>query len=196
MAKEQTRSEYSAGGCVYKQWAAHGPSTKLRINGRWTVKWLLGKHSGYHKWVLPKGLIESGEKATSTAIREVEEEMGVKAKIVRGKPVHIEKYVYKADFDQATSNPSTGSGQGKQQVTSKKLPIRRVIKYQEVGGEKTKVFKTVTFYLMEWAEGDPKNHDWEMEEAGWFDFDDAYHKLAFAGEKEALKKAHDTISSE
>ena len=77
MTKQQTRSEYSAGGCVYKQRTAD--------SGQRTVKWLLGKHSGYHKWVLPKGLIENGETAEATALREVEEEMGVKAKIVRGK---------------------------------------------------------------------------------------------------------------
>ena len=47
---------------------------------------------------------------------------------------------------------------------------------------------------MEWVKGDPESHDWEMSQAGWFTFDEAISKLAFAGERLALSKAHDTIS--
>jgi len=43
--------------------------------------------------VLPKGLIDEGEKAEETALREVEEETGIKAKIIETiKPA--EKYTY------------------------------------------------------------------------------------------------------
>ena len=45
-------------------------------DSRLKIGWLIGKHSGYHKWVLPKGLIEKGEKGYETAVREVQEEMG------------------------------------------------------------------------------------------------------------------------
>ena len=47
---------------------------------------LLCQHSQHHGWVFPKGLIgdhEKGEEKEDTAIREVEEETGVKAKIVK-----------------------------------------------------------------------------------------------------------------
>ncbi len=37
----------------------------------------------YEGWVLPKGTVEDGEEYTQTALREVEEESGVKAKIIR-----------------------------------------------------------------------------------------------------------------
>jgi|SRR3989338_557072 len=65
-------SEHSAGGAVFRR----------RDKGR-SIEWLICKHSGYHKWVLPKGIIEQGEKPEETALREVSEETGVKAKIVK-----------------------------------------------------------------------------------------------------------------
>ena len=76
----KNRNEISAGGVVYR-----------KVNGGFEV--LISKHSGYHKWVLPKGLVERGEKLEETAVREVEEEVGVKAKIISniGDP---EEYVY------------------------------------------------------------------------------------------------------
>ncbi len=75
-----SKTEISAGGVVYR-----------KIDGEYEV--LISKHSGYHKWVLPKGLVEKGEKLEETAEREVEEEVGVKAKIT-GKIDPPEEYVY------------------------------------------------------------------------------------------------------
>ena len=154
----KTKREYSAGGVVYKK-----ENHKLYF--------LLGKHSGYHKWVLPKGLIEEGEDPKATAVRETEEEMGVKARLINKKPIHIITYVYFADLKKITTN------------------TRRVEKYQEQGGGKTKVFKTVTFYLLECVSGDPKDHGWEMEEVGWYTLKQAIKKMSFKGEIETLQKA-------
>lgn len=78
--KSKSRREFSAGGAVYKK---DGPE----------VKWLVAKHSGYHKWVLPKGLIEEGETGKSTAVREVEEECGIKTRVIDKLP-DPEKYIY------------------------------------------------------------------------------------------------------
>lgn len=74
------KREFSAGGAVYK-------------NDGDKILWLVCQHSGYHKWVLPKGLIDPGEKSAETAVREVEEETGVKTKIIAKIP-DPEKYVY------------------------------------------------------------------------------------------------------
>lgn len=63
--------EHSAGGVIFRQ----------RDKGR-TIEWLICKHSGYHKWVLPKGIIEKGESPEDTGLREVNEETGIKAKII------------------------------------------------------------------------------------------------------------------
>jgi 8-oxo-dGTP pyrophosphatase MutT (NUDIX family) len=167
MKNKKLKREFSAGCVVFKKTKDQGPKSK--------VYFLIGKHSGYHKWVLPKGLIEEGERGWQTAIRETEEEVGVKAKLVNEKPIHKVQYFYYADLKK--NNHST----------------RRVAKYQEQGGEKTKIFKTVSFYLAEFVSGDPQKHGWEMEEAGWFEADEALKKMAFPGEKEALKKASKMI---
>ena len=65
-------NEHSAGGIVFRR----------REKGK-SIEWLICKHSGYHKWVLPKGIIETGELAEDAALREVSEETGIKAKIVK-----------------------------------------------------------------------------------------------------------------
>ena len=45
-----SKREFSAGGVVFKKLSV--------LSSQFSVVFLLGKHSGYHKWVLPKGLIE------------------------------------------------------------------------------------------------------------------------------------------
>ncbi len=170
-----TREEFSAGGVVY---AYQQPTT----NNQQPI-FLLGKHSGYHKWVLPKGLIEQGEKPEETAVRETEEEMGVVAKLAKPDPIHIERYSYTADY----KIPLDISLQTSQSS-------RRVKNYQETGGSGVLVNKTVTLYLMEWVSGDPqKDHGWEMEEAGWFDYKTSLEMMGFEGEKKALEKAMEIL---
>jgi 8-oxo-dGTP pyrophosphatase MutT (NUDIX family) len=77
-----SRNEVSAGGVVYR----------LGKNG---YEILICKDAGYHRWVLPKGLVNKGEAHEQTALREVQEETGVTARLVAelGEP---EKYVYTA----------------------------------------------------------------------------------------------------
>ena len=177
------KREYSAGCVVYKTLTInHQPST---------IKFLLGKHSGYHKWVLPKGLIEKGERGWQAALRETEEEVGVKARLVLDKPIYTEKYVYFADLKKL----KVKSEKLKVAVKSSKLDrnTRRVEKYEEEGGEKTKVFKTVSFYLAEYVSGSPEDYGWEMEEAGWFEYKKALELMAFKGEKQALEKAQQKL---
>lgn len=54
---------------------------------------------------------------------------------------------------------------------------------------KEKIFKIVTIYLMRHVSGDPKDHDWEVSEAGWFSPEEALKKLSFSQDKSLLKKA-------
>lgn len=194
--KQDFRREFSAGGVVFKKLETQ--------NSKFKIKWLIGKHSGYHKWVLPKGLIEEGERGFETATREVEEEMGIKAKLISGKAIHTVKYYYWAEFKKESGIMNPANQAGKQKLrddneiisykqSDEKSPTRRVSKYQEEGGRKVRVFKVVSFYLMEYVSGDPKEHDWEMEEAGWFAFDEARDKLAFEGEREALEIAQTRV---
>lgn len=65
--------EFSAGGIVYKKEQERTLA-------------LVAQHSQHHGWVFPKGLIGDhvkGEKKEETAVREVEEETGIKAKIIK-----------------------------------------------------------------------------------------------------------------
>lgn len=52
-----------------------------------------------------------------------------------------------------------------------------------------KIFKVVTYFLMKYKGGDPKDHDWEVEEAGWYTPEDALKQLTFSQDKQLLKKA-------
>lgn len=78
----KSRNEVSAGGVVYKR----------TENG---LEVLICKDAGYHRWVLPKGLVNPGETFEQTAVREVREETGVHARLIvtLGDP---EQYVYTA----------------------------------------------------------------------------------------------------
>ncbi len=65
--------EFSAGGIVIK-----------KDNNQYFI--LVAQHSQHHGWIFPKGLIgdhQKGESKEETAIREVEEETGVVAKIIK-----------------------------------------------------------------------------------------------------------------
>ena len=61
---------YSAGGIVLQ-----------RVEGHVMV--LLTQHSGHHGWEFPKGHIEIGESAQIAAVREVQEESGVVAEVLK-----------------------------------------------------------------------------------------------------------------
>lgn len=77
-------NQTSAGGIVYK-----------KINDQYL--WLICQHSQHKGWVFPKGLvgdINPNENKIETTLREVEEEGGVKAKIIYKKPI-IVNYHYK-----------------------------------------------------------------------------------------------------
>lgn len=55
-----------------------------------------------------------------------------------------------------------------------------------------KIFKSVVFFLMKSDGGEPKvESEWahEVEDARWFEFDDALEKLTYKSEREILKKA-------
>ncbi len=77
-----SRDEVSAGGVVYRRLGE-----KIEV--------LVCKDAGYHRWVLPKGLVAAGETYEQAAVREVGEETGVTVRLVSslGEP---EQYIYMA----------------------------------------------------------------------------------------------------
>jgi len=63
------RREFSAGGVVVR-----------RLRGGWQVAAI--RPRGKDVWALPKGLIDAGETAAETALREVAEETGVEGRLL------------------------------------------------------------------------------------------------------------------
>ncbi len=75
--------QFSAGGVVFRQAQDFGSGPQ---SSKKKVEVLVCQHSYHHGWVFPKGLIGDhveGEKKEETALREVEEETGVKGKIIK-----------------------------------------------------------------------------------------------------------------
>jgi len=111
---------------------------------------------------LPKGTIDQGEKPEQTALREVEEETGVRAEMV-GKLADI-KYVYVRSW-----------------------------------GDRARVFKIVTFYLLLYRSGKlgaiaPEMRI-EVRRAFWMPLDDAPAKLSYKGEREMAERAWQYIAA-
>jgi len=141
----KTIFQTSAGGIVFKKIYHLGSNI-------YDLSWLICQHSLHRGWVFPKGLVgdeNSTESSETAALREVEEEGGVKAKIISNKPIITNyQYVWK----------------------------RNLIK------------KTVYYFLMEYISGDPKNHDWEMNEVKFVDADEVKKTLTYSSDKEAFVK--------
>jgi 8-oxo-dGTP diphosphatase len=58
-----------------------------------------------------------------------------------------------------------------------------------IRGENSKCRKTVHFYLMEYESGNTSQHDFEVDEAGWFPVEEALQKVSFRGDRTILEKA-------
>lgn len=131
------RKEVSAGGIVYKK------------QGNKSL-WLITKHSQNKHWSFPKGLvgdIKENEKMEEAALREVQEEGGIRAKIANDTPVSV-KYKYRWND--------------------------------------TLVDKTVHYFLMEYVSGNPKDHDWEVDEAKFMAEDEVKKTVTFKSDLQAF----------
>lgn len=87
------KREISAGGIVFKKIDPPTGGLNSKIEN---LAWLICQHSLHKGWVFPKGLVGDtnvGEKLEDAALREVEEEGGVKAKIIT-KLVQPIEYIY------------------------------------------------------------------------------------------------------
>ena len=111
---------------------------------------------------LPKGLIDAGEKATETAVREVREETGINARILT--KLVDSKYVYVRTW-----------------------------------GDKQRVFKIVTFYLLAYESGTIDDVSAEMrievKQARWIPLEEAEKKLSYRGERDAVRLAREQLKS-
>lgn len=140
-----TQTQISAGGVVVRLQDPESPEVALISVG------------DPPRWQLPKGLVDSGETPEAAALREVREEAGVKARLLR-KQKTVE-YWY-----QATS-----------------------------AGQRVRYHKFVHFFLMEYVSGDVADHDHEVNEARWFNMQDALTAIAFKSERAVLEEAASAV---
>ncbi|MGA2390159.1 MAG: NUDIX domain-containing protein [Candidatus Sulfotelmatobacter sp.] len=111
---------------------------------------------------LPKGLVDPGEKALDTAVREVYEETGVTAEVIT--KLGDIKYVYTRSW-----------------------------------GDKQRVFKIVSFYLMRYLSGRINQIAEEMrievERARWVRLEESPKLLAYKGEKQMAQRALEYVNA-
>jgi 8-oxo-dGTP pyrophosphatase MutT (NUDIX family) len=111
---------------------------------------------------LPKGLVDPGEKAAETALREVYEETGVTADLV-----------------------------------TKLADIKYI--YTRAWGDRQRVFKIVSFYLMKYRSGRINEIASEMRievaRARWVLLEDAPTLLAYKGEKQMVQRALEYVQA-
>ncbi len=55
------------------------------------------------------------------------------------------------------------------------------------------IHKRVHFFLMRYLSGDPRQHGWEVDDARWFDMDEAIEKVTYKDERELLQKAKQVL---
>ncbi len=68
--------------------------------------------------------------------------------------------------------------------------------YQRVQfGKRIRYHKFVHFYLLEYRSGDVSNHDHEIEEARWVNFEQAIAMLEFKSERGVVEKAQSIIEA-
>ena len=60
----------------------------------------------------------------------------------------------------------------------------------------TRIFKIVTFYLLRFTEGDPSQHDREVDRVEWFPIEEAIRQASYTQERDILRKAHFLILKE
>ncbi|MEM2121949.1 MAG: NUDIX domain-containing protein [Candidatus Woesearchaeota archaeon] len=144
--------EISAGGIVFRRHLSSG-----------TIKteWLVVQHSGHKGWVFPKGLVgdkKKGEQMEEAALREVEEEGGVKAKIVYDTPVKVEyryrfedflvkKIVYYFLMEYVSGDPANHDWEVLQAKFLPKAEVKKILTYPSDRDAFEKILKVFREFL-------------------------------------------------
>ena len=148
--------EISAGGVVVRPGAEGWEVAVIEPQREPAAGTAKGKRWQKMLLALPKGLVDAGEKAEQTAVREVAEETGLAA-AYEAKLGDI-KYVYVRSW-----------------------------------GDKQRVFKIVSFYLLRYQAGTIDEIAPEMrievKRALWIPLEEAERKLAYKGERDMVRRA-------
>ena len=141
MARLRASTATSAGGIVIR----HDAGQLMLVVG---LRRREGdRHGG--TWTLPKGTQNPGESVEETALREVEEETGLRVRILAPLPSISYSFIQ----------------------------------------DRSRIHKTVHYWLMEPSGGDLARHDHEFERVRWVSFDDAPGLLTFETERSLVTAA-------
>ncbi len=65
--------------------------------------------------------------------------------------------------------------------------------FQNEDGEKVRHHKIVYYYLVKYVNGNPVEHDFEVEDVKWFQIDEAVKICSYEKDREVLKKAKEIL---
>jgi len=146
---------------------------------------LVGRSRG-GLWALPKGTPEPGETHEQTALREVQEETGVRGAIVQ--PIGEIRYTFDVPGRlpvRAVRGSAGGRGRGE--------PAPKAALSEQTGGverdRRRRFVKTVHHFLMEPVGGDPSLHDAEYDVVRWAPAQEALRLLTYPNERTILRQA-------
>src|SRR4030043_1518617 len=155
---------FSAGGIIVKQNEPLRHRLKPKaLSGKSGWEVLVTQHSGHKGWDFPKGHREIYESEEQTALREVEEEVGIKAEIIE--KIGQTQYFY---YEEGPDSAKASSG-------------------------KEKVLKTVTFYLMKYISEGKATTAFEVSAKVWLPIDKVEEQLTFKDTKELWRRAKEKI---
>lgn len=143
----------------------HDPSTS---SGQERVLILVAQHSQHHGWVFPKGLIDKKKPRTKNQELRTIKETKEEAAL---REVREETGVY-----------------GK--IIKALPPVTYWYKF-----DNEKIKKTVYYFLMEYASGDIKDHDFEMENVEWLLINEVQARLTYKSDKEVWTQARKLLVS-
>jgi 8-oxo-dGTP pyrophosphatase MutT (NUDIX family) len=156
--------EISAGGVVIRRAEAAWEIAVIEPQGEGGTSNSAARKSGKQGQVLalPKGIVDPGEDAAQTALREVFEETGITASMI-AKLTDI-KYVYVRSW-----------------------------------GDKQRVFKIVSFFLLRYESGEiddvTRAMRVEVKRALWVPLEGAERKLSYRGERDVIRKAQEWLKA-
>lgn len=66
--------------------------------------------------------------------------------------------------------------------------------YSGMAGGRVRIHKSVYFYLLRYKSGDVRDHDHEVNEARWFEIDEALEILTFDSERKMVARAKEMVA--
>ena len=159
---------FSAGGIVLRRFAPQDKSFDRTDGKAGELQVLVTQHSKHKGWDFPKGHIEEGESSEVAAVREVEEETGIKAEIIE-KAGSTEYFYWEVGPSSATS-------------------FAKATKVKKATEGKEKVLKTVVYYLMKYVGEGEATTAFEVSDMVWLPVDEVEAKLTFKDTKDLWGK--------